>query len=247
MIAPRPTMGPTEPASTPGTPVPDTPGAPGAPALDATALRSQLGHHPLLVAPELLGARLTSSAGSAVSVRITEVEAYGGVGEDPGSHAHRRRTDRNDAMFGPVGHAYVYFTYGMHWCLNVVAHEPGVAGAVLVRAGEVVAGRDVARQRRPSSRTDRDLARGPARLTAALGVTGDLDGIDLLDPASPLRLEAIGSTHDAWVDARREGAAIRSGPRTGVGGEGAARPWRFWLVDEPTVSPHRPAAPRRRG
>ncbi len=266
-------MGPTEPASAPATPgatpapgihggpvtAPSSatvsPGShdspardtPGTPAADAAALRSQLGHHPLLVAPELLGARLTSSAGPAVSVRITEVEAYGGIGEDPGSHAHRRRTDRNDAMFGRVGHAYVYFTYGMHWCLNVVAHEPGVAGAVLVRAGEVVAGHAAARQRRPSSRTDRDLARGPARLAAALGVTGDLDGIDLLDPASPLRLEAVGSTHDAWVDARREGAAIRSGPRTGVGGEGAARPWRFWLADEPTVSPHRPAAPRRRG
>lgn len=207
--------------------------------------RAQLGHHPLLVARELLGARLTSTIGSTVTVRITEVEAYGGLGEDPGSHANRRRTDRNDAMFGPVGHAYVYFTYGMHWCLNVVAHEPGVAGAVLVRAGEVEAGQATARQRRAAARNDRDLARGPARLAAALGVTGDLDGVDLLAPDGPLRLSEVGSLRDVWVEGRRAGQRILSGPRTGVAGEGAARPWRFWLADEPTVSPHRPASPRR--
>ena len=91
-------------------------------------------------------------------------------------------------MFGPPGHAYVYFTYGMHWCLNVVAHPRGEAGAVLIRAGEVVAGLATARDRRPAARSDRDLARGPARLAAALGVTGTTDGVDLLDPDSPLRL-----------------------------------------------------------
>ena len=140
------------------------------------------------VAPRLLGSLLTSDLGSRVSVRITEVEAYAGIGQDPGSHAHRRRTPRNAAMFGPVGHAYVYFTYGMHWCLNVVVHPRGEAGAVLIRAGEVVTGQATARTRRPAARTDRDLARGPARLAAALGVTGDLDQVDLLDPSSPLRL-----------------------------------------------------------
>lgn len=211
-------------------------------------VRAALAQHPLLVAPELLGAVLTSELGGAgpVTLRITEVEAYGGIGEDPGSHAHRRRTARNDAMFGPAGRAYVYFTYGMHWCLNVVAHTEGVAGAVLLRAGEVLAGHAAARLRRPAARTDRELARGPARLAAALGVTGEADGLDLIDPTSPMRLSGLGSTRGAWVDGRREGAAILSGPRTGVAGEGAGRPWRFWLADHPTVSPHRPAQPRRR-
>ncbi len=198
--------------------------------------RAQLAQHPVRVAPLLLGARLHSTLGDGtVTVRITEVEAYGGVGEDPGSHAHRQRTSRNASMFGTVGHAYVYFTYGMHWCLNVVAHEPGVAGGLLVRAGAVEAGHAVARARRPAARTDRELARGPARLAAALGVTGTLDGVDLLVAVSPLRLE---------LAPPGGGPRHRSGPRTGVAGAGATTPWRFWLPDEPTVSPHRPAAPR---
>jgi DNA-3-methyladenine glycosylase len=208
--------------------------------------RRALAHHPLLVAPELLGAHLTSTVGGPVVVRITEVEAYGGIGEDPGSHAHRRRTDRNDAMFGPVGHAYVYFTYGMHWCVNVVAHESDVAGAVLIRAGEVVSGHEQARLRRATARTDRELARGPARLAACLGITGDLDGTDLLDPRGVLQLSDLGSTAGAWVRGARDGTGILSGPRTGVAGDGAGRPWRFWLAGDPTVSPHRPAAVRRR-
>ncbi|MCU0300512.1 MAG: DNA-3-methyladenine glycosylase [Candidatus Nanopelagicales bacterium] len=201
--------------------------------------RDRLARHPVLVAPELLGARLRSTLGATepVVVRITEVEAYGGVGEDPGSHAHRRRTPRNAVMFGEVGHAYVYFTYGMHWCLNVVAHEPGVAGGVLIRAGAVEEGRAVALARRTTARSDRELARGPARLAATLGVTGADDGIDLLDPGSPLSLTLPGP-----VDRGPHAA----GPRTGVAGDGAATPWRFWLVDEPSVSPHRAAAPRSR-
>ncbi|HYN56794.1 MAG TPA: DNA-3-methyladenine glycosylase, partial [Motilibacterales bacterium] len=74
------------------------------------------------IAPRLLGSLLVSDVGDRVTLRITEVEAYAGVGQDPGSHAHKRRSPRNAAMFGPPGHAYVYFTYGMHWCFNVVAH-----------------------------------------------------------------------------------------------------------------------------
>ena len=148
-----------------------------------------LSGHPAEVAGRLLGcACWSATSGPRVTIRVTEVEAYAGVGQDPGSHAHRRRTERNAAMFGPPGRAYVYFTYGMHWCLNVVAHPPGDAGAVLMRAGEVVDGLAIARTRRPAAGTDRDLARGPARLAAALGVTGDQDGVDLLDPGSPLRL-----------------------------------------------------------
>ena len=114
--------------------------------------RELLDRDPSDAARGLLGALLISDLGERVAVRITEVEAYGGVGEDPGSHAHRRLTPRNATMFGPVGHAYVYFTYGMHWCLNVVAHEPDRAGAVLIRAGEVTAGVSAARARRASDR-----------------------------------------------------------------------------------------------
>jgi len=193
--------------------------------------RAELEAAPAEVAPLLLGARLTSTLGGArVSVRLTEVEAYGGLGEDPGSHAHRRRTGRNAEMFGGAGHAYVYFTYGMHWCLNVVAHLPDSAGAVLLRAGEVLAGLPVARQRRPTARGDRDLARGPARLATALGVTGAAGGLDLLDATGPLRLEGpLGTV----------GAAVRVGPRTGVAGAGASTPWRFWVADDPSVSVHR--------
>jgi len=181
------------------------------------------------VAPRLLGATLTAGG---VTVRLTEVEAYAGE-SDPGSHAFRGRTPRTQVMFGPPGRAYVYFSYGMHWCMNVVTGPDGTASAVLLRAGAVVDGLDAAQERRPGVR-DRDLCRGPARLTRTLGVTGELDGADLLDPASPLRLHLpAGSAPD-----------VRSGPRVGVSGDGAATPWRFW-VDDPSVSPYRPAAPRR--
>ena len=182
------------------------------------------------VAPDLLGALLVCGG---VAVRLTEVEAYAG-GSDPGSHAYRGRTPRTEVMFGPAGHAYVYFSYGMHWCLNVVAGPAGTASGVLLRAGEVVDGLEPARSRRPGTR-DRDLCRGPARLTRALGVTGEHGGLDLLDERSPLRLLLPG---------RRPGA-VASGPRVGVAGEGAPTPWRFWVDGDPTVSPYRPAAVRR--
>ena len=188
------------------------------------------------VARWLLNATLTSRiGGDVVALRVTEVEAYGGVGEDPGSHAHRGQTARNAVMFGPSGRCYVYFTYGMHWCANVVTGPAGTAGGVLLRAGEVTRGIDVARFRRPAARIDRDLARGPARLAAALGIDGALDGADLLKRGSPLHLELP----------RRKAARVVVSPRTGVSGEGALTPWRFTLPDERTVSPYRPAAPRR--
>ncbi len=194
--------------------------------------RQLLSRHPVDAAPLLLGAHLTSRIADTVTIRITEVEAYAGIGQDPGSHAHRRRTRRNASMFGAPGHAYVYFTYGMHWCVNVVAHPAGEAGAVLIRAGEVVEGIGAARLRRPAARTDRDLARGPARLAAALGVTGMQDGTDLLDPGAPLTLTGVGSSGPQ--------PAPTAGTRTGISGAGADLPWRFWLPGEPTVSPHRP-------
>ncbi len=184
------------------------------------------------VAPTLLGASLRANG---VTVRLTEVEAYEGE-SDPGSHAFRGRTPRTEVMFGPPGRAYVYFTYGMHWCLNVVCGPDGLASAVLLRGGAIVEGLDLARGRRPRS-SDRDLARGPARLTRALAIDGEYGGADLLDPTSPVTLTA-GDPVDR--------ACVRTGPRVGVGGVGASTPWRFWIDGEPTVSVYRPAAVRRR-
>lgn len=190
--------------------------------------------HALVVAPRLLGAVL---AVRGVAVRLTEVEAYGGAGEDPGSHAFRGPGRRNATMFGPSGRLYVYFTYGMHWCANVVCGPSGEASAVLLRAGEIVEGIEAARLRRPGARTDAELARGPARLTVALGITGSDDGDELDGDGIALRMP------DAPA------RAFSTGPRTGVsgpGGDGAAYPWRFWLPGEPSVSPYRPHVPKRR-
>ncbi len=182
-----------------------------------------------LVAPTLLGALLRSvSESGSVVARIVEVEAYGGVGEDPGSHAFRGQTARNATMFAEAGLAYVYFTYGMHWCMNVTTGPVGSAGAVLIRAATIISGQECARSRRPGA-SDRDLGRGPARLTRAMGVDGRFDGVDLLATQSPLRL-MLGEPAERWA----------TSPRTGVGGHGATTPWRFYLPDEPTVSPYRP-------
>jgi DNA-3-methyladenine glycosylase len=183
------------------------------------------------VAPDLLGCLLTTrSEQGLVTVRITEVEAYLGA-LDPASHSYRGRTARNAVMFGPPGHAYVYFIYGMHYAVNVVCLDEGVAEAVLVRAGEVVDGLALARARRVSTRADVDLARGPGRLATALGLTRELDGADLCEPLGPLTLER-GKPVDP--------ALIRSGPRTGIS-KAADEPWRFYLDGDPTVSPYRRA------
>lgn len=187
------------------------------------------------VAPELLGCVIEhESDDGVVAVRLTEVEAYLGL-DDPGSHAFRGVTPRTRVMFGPPGYAYVYFSYGMHWCLNLVCAPEGTASAVLLRAGEVVAGQALARRRRGGAR-DRDLARGPARLTRALGVDGSHDGLDVLGSAS---LRALAAT-----TGRGE---VVAGPRTGVGGAGATQLWRFHLAGEPTVSPYRAHARRMPG
>lgn len=185
------------------------------------------------VAPRLLGAALTSDLDRArVSARIVEVEAYAGEGQDPASHAHRGRTPRNASMFERAGTAYVYFTYGMHWCLNVAVGPVGEGSAVLLRAAVVVDGLATARRRRTSATgtvpLDRDLARGPARLCQALGVTREQDGLDLLDDSSPLRL----SLPEAGP------AGVANGPRVGVR-DAASRPWRWWLEDVPEVSAYR--------
>jgi DNA-3-methyladenine glycosylase len=180
----------------------------------------------LEVAPELLGMilRHETDAGS-VAVRITEVEAYVGQGVDPGSHAFRGKTKRNASMFGEPGHLYCYFTYGMHVCANVVCSPEGEASGCLIRAGEVVEGIDLARVRRTTSKNDRDLAQGPARLVVALGISLTDDGSDLL--AHPFSLERGGASVDH-----------NTGPRTGLAG-GADLPWRFWIPGEPSVSPYK--------
>ena len=192
------------------------------------------------VAPDLLGCVFEhETADGLVAVALTEVEAYAGE-VDPASHAYRGRTVRNAVMFGPAGHAYVYFTYGMHFCVNVVCMPPGTASAVLLRAGQVIAGEELARARRGPASTPRDLARGPARLCQALGIDRRLDGADLSDEASPLRLRKAVATVRS-----EEKTAIHTGPRVGVR-EGADVPWRFWLDGAATVSAYRPYARRRR-
>ena len=192
------------------------------------------------VAPDLLGCVFEhETADGLVAVALTEVEAYAGE-VDPASHAYRGRTVRNAVMFGPAGHAYVYFTYGMHFCVNVVCMPPGTASAVLLRAGQVIAGEELARARRGPASTPRDLARGPARLCQALGIDRRLDGADLCDEASPLRLRKAVATVRS-----EEKTAIHTGPRVGVR-EGADVPWRFWLDGAATVSAYRPYVRRRR-
>jgi DNA-3-methyladenine glycosylase len=183
------------------------------------------------VAPLLLGATIT---GRGVSVRLTEVEAY--LGElDPGSHAFRGRTRRNAVMYGEPGHLYTYFTYGMHVCANVVCSPAGIATAVLLRAGEVVDGVELARARRTTSKTDADLARGPARLVVALGIVLGDDGADL-------------DHGDITLELATERASFAQGPRTGVSGDGGtdAYPWRFWIPGDPTVSPYKASVPKKR-
>ena len=188
------------------------------------------------MAPALLGAYLAAdSEQGRVVLRLTEVEAYAGA-DDPGSHAFRGRTPRTTVMFGPPAHLYVYFTYGMHWCANVICESDGAPAAVLFRAGEVVEGAALAFSRRSAARQPRDLARGPARLAQALGITGDDNGTDLSRPGSRITL----------IPPETPAAKVLGGPRVGVAGAGAARPWRFWLPGEPSVSVYRPAIPRRR-
>jgi DNA-3-methyladenine glycosylase len=197
----------------------------------------------LTVAPALLGSVLAhQTADGLVAAEIVEVEAYRGE-TDPASHAFRGRTGRNAVMYGEAGHAYVYFTYGMHFCVNLVCQRPGEAAAVLLRAGRVVAGAELAAARRGASRrgpaAERELARGPARLCQALAIGRTQNADDVSDPASPLRVLAPAGFSGPAAD------AISSGPRVGVR-LGAEDPWRFWLTGEPTVSSYRPYVPKRR-
>ena len=202
---------------------------------------------PVAVAPLLLGAVLHSRG---VSLRFTEVEAYRGVGADPGSHAFRGPTPRTEPMFGPAGTVYVYLSFGLHRCLNLVCGAAGEAGAVLLRAGEVVAGAELAARRRAAAAprragacasriiAPRDLARGPARLATALGVElSDSGGMLAAGPPPP---EGFALEPGPPLPPER----IATGPRVGVSGPGGTVefPWRFWLAGDPTVSVYRPAA-----
>lgn len=204
-------------------------------------IRDALAGDPVEVAPTLLNAVVRSRG---VAVRLSEVEAYRGVGQDPGSHAHRGQTPRTAPMFGPAGTVYVYLSYGMHRCLNLVCGPQGAAGGVLLRAGEVIEGVDLARQRRATAAPrrsgacatgiiiERDLARGPARLATCLG-------IDLTDTGGMLSAGEISlELPDPSLT-----AVIEQGPRVGVSGPGgsAEHPWRFWLAGDPTVSVYRPS------
>jgi DNA-3-methyladenine glycosylase len=187
-----------------------------------------------------------------VAVQLTEVEAYEGSA-DPASHSYRGHTARNAVMFGPPGHAYVYFTYGMHFCVNLVCGPEGTAVALLLRAGRIIEGAPLAAARRlagrPAARlagrnlADRDLARGPARLCQALAIDRAQDGADVCDPASPLRIRR--GPPAAPGSAPGPAPAISRGPRVGVS-RAADRPWRFWLTGDPTVSVYRPHVPRTR-
>jgi DNA-3-methyladenine glycosylase len=188
------------------------------------------------VAKDLLGRVIVSGDGSdLVAVRLTEVEAYRGL-DDSASHAFRGPTPRTSVMFGPGGHLYTYFVYGMHWCANIVTGPDGNASAVLLRAGEVVDGVDLARSRRPTARADRFLARGPAGLATVLGLDGSDSGADLCLPDSAIRLHASQPTPDS---------AIRTGPRVGVA-TAADLELRFWIANDPTVSAFRAWTPRGR-
>ena len=199
--------------------------------------RSFYSREPALVAHALIGKQLIRILDDATVIcRIVETEAYSGAG-DAASHAGRGPTARNFPMFGPPGHAYVYFIYGIHWMFNIAAHPADTPGAVLIRAVEPLSGLDLLRRRRAQQgqavrivrpRPDRDLTNGPAKLAKALDLTGDHNNLDLCRGAEITITDgALG------VD-----ETVATGPRVRVsGGEDAqARPWRFWIAGNPWVS-----------
>jgi DNA-3-methyladenine glycosylase len=194
-----------------------------------TVARERLALPALRLAPRLLGAVLVSDRdGEQVAVRLTEVEAYEG-GDDPASHAFRGPTPRNTVTFGAAGHLYVYLSYGVHWCANIVCGADGRASAVLLRAGEIVRGAQFAGQRRPAARSAAELARGPARLATCLALSRADNGVDLCAPGSVVRMESMPT---------RASRAVRVGHRIGIT-VATEQPWRFWLDGNPTVSAYR--------
>ncbi len=199
-------------------------GDPSTPARTPLDRRDLAGDAPS-VAPTLLNKVLVRGGRAG---RIVEVEAYTGA-DDPASHAYRGETARNAVMFGPPGRCYVYFTYGMHWCANVVCGPPGKAHAVLIRALHPLDGLEAMRTARPAARRDVDLCNGPAKLCQALGITGADGGSDLLDGSGPLLLA------DDGVDPPiRPGNGVRIGISVAT-----ERALRWWVPDDPSVSPTR--------
>jgi DNA-3-methyladenine glycosylase len=199
--------------------------------------REELAIDPIDLAHLLLGAVIeTTGPAGTIAARLVEVEAYRGQ-DDPASHAFRGPTPRTEMMWGPAGHLYVYFVYGMHFCANVVGREDGEAGAVLLRAAEVTSGTELARARRKAARRDHELAQGPARLTSALGIGPQHNGVDLVDAGSPVRL---------LTGEEVPRSLIRSGPRVGVAAA-ADIPWRFWIDGSPAVSAYRRGGRARPG
>jgi DNA-3-methyladenine glycosylase len=187
-------------------------------------VRSFFARSTLEVARDLIGCLLVHDSAEGRTVgRIVEAEAY--MFDDPGSHASRGQTPRNAPMFEEVGHAYVYFTYGMHFCLNAVAHRPGIPGAALLRAVEPVESIELMRLRRGAGIRDRDLARGPGRLTQAFGLNREHNRLDLT--RVPLYICA---------GERLPEEAVAKGPRIGLGTTQDGRPWRFSVVGSPWVS-----------
>jgi DNA-3-methyladenine glycosylase len=172
-----------------------------------------------VVAPELLNKVLVHGERAG---RIVEVEAYRGAA-DPASHAFRGRTARNATMFGPAGHLYVYFSYGMHWCANVVTSEEGEAGAVLVRALAPLRGVEAMQAARPAARRTVDVANGPAKACQALGIDGSFDGLDL-----------VAGERDVWIaeDGIGPPDVPAAGPRVGIS-VATELPWRFSVPGDP--------------
>ncbi|MET1075758.1 MAG: DNA-3-methyladenine glycosylase [Umezawaea sp.] len=189
----------------------------------------ELAVEPVDAARLLLGCFMESTTPEGVvAVKIVEVEAYRGA-DDPASHCYRGKTPRNEVMFGPAGHLYVYFVYGMHFCANVTSLTDGEPGAVLVRAGEVVEGADLAHIRRPSARSHAELAKGPARLTGVLGLDRSHNGVDLTSDTASVRLFAGDPVPDDEVV---------TGPRVGIS-IAIEVPWRFWISGSHAVSTYR--------
>jgi DNA-3-methyladenine glycosylase len=194
--------------------------------------RAELEGSPVAVAPWLLNKVLARGGRSG---RIVEVEAYHGA-NDAASHAYRGLTPRTAIMFGPPGFLYVYFTYGMHWCANVICGPEGQAAGVLIRALDPIAGVEQMREARPAARVDRDLCNGPAKLCQALGITGADNGADLLAarPGSGRVAEKAGLVRlldDGTPPPRRPGRGTRIGIKVAT-----EKRWRFWVPDNPSVS-----------
>ena len=198
--------------------------------------RSALAGDAVALAPGLLGRVIVSdSPEGRVAVRLTEVEAYRGP-DDPASHAFRGWTRRNAIMFDEPGHLYTYFVYGMHWCANIVTGPAGFPSAVLLRAGEVVVGQELAASRRSERTKPEHLARGPAGLASVLGLAAAQNGADLCAPAAAITIRAGRPLPNDLV---------MTGPRVGVN-VGVEQPWRFWESGAASVSAFRPGVKRRR-